>query len=139
MDTSMIFFFAAIIVFGGLLFALIALTKKGTRNLDKSYYQTRWLSIENQLSRDNEASFAMSIIDADKLLDCALRQRGFGGKTMGERMKSAKNTLTDKQRVWSAHKLRNKIAHETNVRVSYDDARRALGGLKQGLKDLGAL
>lgn len=139
MDTGVIITFSALIVFGGLLFAIIALTKKGTRHLDKSYYQSRWLSIENQLSRDNELSYTMSVIDADKLLDCALRQRGFGGKTMGDRLKNAKNVLSNRQRVWSAHKLRNRIAHEANVRVSYDDARHALGGLKQGLKDLGAL
>ena len=54
-------------------------------------------------------------------------------------MKAAKKTWTNANHVWSAHKLRNKIAHETNVRVSFDETRRALAAFKQGLKDLGAI
>lgn len=139
MDESIIFVFAAIIVLGGLLFAVITFTKKGTKHLDKSYYQTRWLALENQLSRDNESSYTATVLEADKLVDAALRQRGFSGSTMGERLKSAGKELPSAQYIWWSHKLRNRIAHEDNVRISYDDARRALGGFKQGLKDLGAL
>lgn len=41
--------------------------------------------------------------------------------------------------LYGMHKLRNEIAHNTEARVSYDDARRALAGFKRGLKDLGAI
>jgi hypothetical protein len=58
---------------------------------------------------------------------------------MGERMKSARKTWTNANHVWSAHKLRNRIAHETNVRVSFDETRRALSAFKHALKDLGAI
>jgi transposase len=56
---------------------------------------------------------------------------------MGERMKNS--TWSNADAVWQAHKLRNRIAHESDVTVSYDDARRALAGFKLGLKDLGAI
>jgi transposase len=58
---------------------------------------------------------------------------------MGERMKTIKDTWSNANNVWTAHKLRNQIAHETDVSVGYDDARRALSGFKQALKDLGAI
>lgn len=139
MDESIIFSFAAIIVLGSLLFAVVTFTKKGTTHLDKSYYQTRWLALEHQLTRDNESSYTATILEADKLVDAALRQRGFSGNTMAERLKSANKQIPSAQYIWSSHKLRNRIAHEDDVRISYDDARRALAGFKQGLKDLGAL
>ena len=79
------------------------------------------------------------ILDADKLLDQALRDRGLAGKTMAERMKQCQGKWTNGNGVWAAHKLRNRIAHETDVKVDYDRARQALIAYKQGLKDMGAI
>jgi hypothetical protein len=139
MDTSIIFFFAAILIVAGLLFAVITMTKKGTSRLDIDKYRLRWLKIEQQLKRDEVTSYHITVLEADKLLDLALRERGAKGETMGERMKTMKETWSNRNAVWSAHKLRNQIAHEADAVVSYDDARRALAGFKQGLKDLGAI
>ncbi len=139
MDASIIILFAAVIFIAVLLFAVITLTKKGTTVLDVDKYRTKWLSIEQSLARGNEPSYHIAIINADKLLDQALRDRGFKGQTMGDRMKFAKDTWTNRNNVWSAHKLRNQIAHESDVNVDYDQARRALSGFKQALKDLGAI
>jgi transposase len=58
---------------------------------------------------------------------------------MAERLKSGAQMFSDRNGIWTAHKLRNQIAHETDVKVSYDDARRALAHLKRGLKDIGAI
>lgn len=140
MDSSMIFFFAAILIVAGLLFAVITmLSKKGTSRLDVEKYRMRWLKIEQQLKRDEPSSYHLCVLEADKLVDLALKERGAQGNTMGERMKSLKNVWSNRNSIWMAHKLRNQIAHEHDVRVSYEDARRALAGFKQGLKDLGAI
>ena len=138
-DGTIIFFFAAIIIVGVGLFAAITLTKKGSSTLNVEKYRVQWLKIEQSLQRDNEPSYHLAILNADKLLDQALRARGIKGQTMGDRMKFAKESWTNRNAIWEAHKLRNKIAHEPDVRVGYDDARRALGGFKQGLKDMGAI
>lgn len=136
---SMIFFFAAILIFGGLLFVFISLTKRSPRQLDVDKYRSRWMSIETSLKRDEQNSYTVCIFDADKLLDQALRERGFAGKTMGERMKQCQGKWTNGNGVWAAHKLRNRLAHEADVRVDYERARQALVAFKQGLKDLGAI
>ncbi len=138
MDGGLIFFFAAIIIIGVALFALITLSKRGG-GLDVERYRVRWLAIEQSLVRDNEASYHLAILNADKLVDNALKDRGTRGKTMGERMKAANKSFSRRDALWSAHKARNRIAHESDVKISYDDARRALGGFKQALKDLGAI
>ena len=79
------------------------------------------------------------MFDADKLLDQALRDRGLSGKTMAERMKQYQGKWSNGNGVWAAHKLRNRLAHETDVRIDYDRARQALIAFKQGLKDVGAI
>lgn len=139
MDLSMIFFFAGIIIIGGVLFALIGLTKKGSKYLNVDHYRVKWLSIEQQLKRDQPSSFSLSVLNADKLLDQALRERGLKGQTMAERMKTGAKLFSNRNDVWNAHKLRNRIAHETDVLVRYEDARHALAHFKQALKDVGAI
>lgn len=136
---SIIFFFSAILIFGGLLFAFISLTKNSPRMLDQDKFRSRWMAIESQLKRDDTHSYTVCILDADKLLDQALRDRGLAGKTMAERMKQCQGKWTNGNGVWAAHKLRNRLAHETDARVDYDRAKQALIAYKQGLKDVGAI
>lgn len=132
---------AALAIVGALMFWLIIKLsgKKYHKRLDVEQYRVRFLAIENQLKQDQPASFNLVVLNADKLVDQALRESGFHGETMGERMKAATNKFSDNNGVWGAHKLRNRIAHETDVNVAYDDARRALASFKRALKDIGAI
>ncbi len=136
---SIIFFFSAILIFGGLLFVFVSLAKNSPRVLDQDRYRSRWMAIESRLKRDEENSYTVCVLEADKLLDQALRDRGINGKTMAERMKQCQGKWTNGNGVWAAHKLRNRLAHETDVRLDYDRARQALIAFKQGLKDMGAI
>jgi hypothetical protein len=139
MDGTLLGFMAGVLVVGILLIVVITLTKKGPVQLDVEKYRLRWLTIEKQLNKAEVSSFSLCVLNADKLLDQALKERGVKGETMGERMKTAKETWSNANAVWSAHKLRNQVAHESEVHVSYDDARRALVSFKQALKDMGAI
>jgi len=136
---SMLFFFSAILIFGGLLFIVISLAKNSPRALDQDKYRSRWMAIEARLKRDDVNTHVLCILDADKLLDQALRERGMNGKTMAERMKQHQGKWTNGNGVWAAHKLRNRLAHEPDVRIDYERARQALVAYKQGLKDMGAI
>lgn len=117
----------------------LMVTSKHGSQLNVQRYQTKWLEIENSVTRDNAASWQLAIMNADKLLDQALRERRFRGQTMGERMKSAQKTWKNANHVWGAHKIRNQLAHEVNAKVTYDITLRSLSAFKQGLKDLGAI
>lgn len=140
MDNTTIFaFLVGVLIVAILVIIVMVLTKKGPAPLDVEKYRLRWINIEKQLDRNNTAHLPMIVMEADKLLDQALRERGIQGETMGERMKVAKDTWSNANAVWTAHKLRNQIAHESGVVVSYEDARRALGAFKQALKDIGAI
>lgn len=138
MDGSLIFLFAVVIIVGVLLFAIVTFGKRGG-HLDVTKYRSNWMSVEQGLERDNTASYYKAIMDADKLVDQALKEKGFKGQSMGERLKSAKDSLPHRNDIWTAHKLRNQIAHEPNFKIDYMAARRALAQFKQTLKDLGAI
>lgn len=140
MDSSFLpAFLIGVLVVGVLLAVVIMITRRGNKLLDMDKYRSKWMTIEQALSRDEASSHVLCVLNADKLLDQALKERGTPGDTMGERMKNEKPTWSNANAVWSAHKLRNQIAHEADARVSYDDARRALSAFKQGLKDIGAI
>lgn len=139
MDGGVVTFILAIIIVAVLIFLAILLTGKRGYHFNKETYQAKFLSIENKLTKDNPATFTVSIIEADKLLDKALIEMGIPGKTMGDRLKKSGSKFANLNSVWRAHKLRNIIAHESDFEVSYKQATNALDIYKQALKDLGAI
>ena len=139
MDGGVVTFIIAVIIVAVLVFFAIMLTGKRGHHFDVEAYQTRFLAIENKLKKENPASYAMTIINCDKLLDKAMIEMGIPGKTMGDRLKRGGGRFSNLNAVWRAHKLRNAIAHETDLEVSYKQAFNAAQIYKQALQDLGAI
>lgn len=139
MDGGVVTFIIAILIVAALVFVAILLTGKRGYHFNVESYQTKFLEIENKLVQTNPASFVTTVISGDKLLDKALVEMGVPGKTMGDRLKRAGGKFTNLNAVWCAHKLRNAIAHESDIEISYKQAYNALAVYKQALKDLGAI
>ena len=139
MDSGVVIFILATLIVAVFIFVAILLTGKRGYHFDMQAYQAKFLSIENKLSKDNASSFVFVIIEADKLLDKAMHEIGIPGKTMGDRLKRSGDRFTDLNAVWRAHKLRNAIAHESDLDITYKQAATALAIYKQALKDLGAI
>jgi hypothetical protein len=61
---------------------------------------------------DNPNDWKLAIIEADIILDNALKEAGYAGVSLGERLRSITpsqlNSLDD---AWQAHKVRNQVAH----------------------------
>lgn len=129
----------AILIVGVFVFIAISSTGRRNHHFDVEDYQTRFLKIENSLSRENKLSYNAAVIEADKLLDCALMELGIPGKTMGERLKASSGRFSQLNSVWYAHKQRNQIAHEQDFNLEYNQAKHALASFRQALKDLGAI
>lgn len=135
----MIFFLIGAMVFGIIVLAVIGrLSRKiPARHLNKKRFQQKWINLL-ELVKTPEG-MVLAVIDADKLIDEALRRRHFKGTGMGERLVSAQHVLSNNDGVWFAHKLRNRLVHETDVKIGQKDTKTALENFKQGLIDLGAL
>ena len=135
MILTLLLVFAA---FGVLVLALIGVfTNRVPRPINQPYFRDRWEALLGMVK--SQEGMVLAVINADKLLDQALKRRSFRGKTMGERLVSAQRALSDNDAVWYAHKLRNRLVHEDHTNLSAKDAQKALAGFKQGLRDLGAL
>lgn len=139
-NSSVVVMLIGIVLIGLVILAILALTRgHGRKLLNKEQYRTSWLEIENNITKDNNASYQFAILSADKLLDKALRESGVPGETMGDRLKHSDKLLQDINGVWAAHKLRNRIAHEVGGSVNKVVAKRMLTIYKNALKDLGAI
>lgn len=111
--------------------------KRRPKHLNKEYYQDRWQTLQGLLK--DKSTWPLAVIDADKLLDDALKRMHYKGKTMGERLVSAQREIGDNDGVWFGHKLRNRLVHENNVKLTEKVVKEALLGIRSALKDLGAL
>lgn len=138
MDSLIVLLFALVVTVGMILLVVIATTRKGPKGLDIEKYRSRWLKITASVTTE-EASRHLAIMNADSLLDQAMKDSGIAGATMGERLKNTKNRLKHRDAIWQAHKLRNRIAHEDSVKVSDYEVKKALAAFKSALKDIGAL
>lgn len=109
------------------------------RVLNRTWYREQWLNIQNGLDKSNVDTYQYAILNADKLLDKALIELGVSGDTMGQRLKNYQAVMPNISKVWSAHKIRNRIAHEVNEKISPMVARRMLSVYKKALHDIGAI
>jgi hypothetical protein len=125
--------------FGVVLLVLFSLLlyKFLPRRVKKHKFTHKWRDLQKLLP--DRSQWAQAIIDADYLLDEALRKKRYKGKTMGERLVAAQKSFTDNDAVWFGHKLRTKIESNPELSLRKLDVQKALVGLRQGLKDIGAL
>lgn len=128
---------AAVVVLLVLVLGSGFLLRRKPKHLNQPYYQERWATLQ-ALCKD-KSTWPLAIIDADKLLDDALKRSKYRGKTMGERLVAAQRDIKNNDDVWYGHKLRNRLVHETNVKLRERDVKEALLGIRGALKDLGAL
>lgn len=111
--------------------------KKLPKRLKHDKFKSNWKDIQ-KLCADKE-SWEKAVIDADNLLEKALKRKKIKGTSTGERLVSAQNILTNNDGVWFGHKLRTKLESDPEAKVSQDETKKALLGIGQALKDLGAL
>jgi hypothetical protein len=128
---------AAGIVLLVIVFGVGFLLRRKPKSLNQSYYQDQWQTLQ-KLCKD-KSTWPLAVIDADKLLDDALKRLRYKGKTMGERLVAAQRNIKDNDGAWFGHKLRNRLVHENNVKLTERDVKEALLGIRAALKDLGAL
>ena len=128
---------AAVVLLLVLIFGTSFLLRRKPKKLNQDYYRDRWQTLQTLLK--DKATWPLAVIDADKLLDDVLKKSKYRGKTMGERLVAAQRDIVDNDGVWYGHKLRNRLVHENNVKLTEKIVKEALVGIRAALKDLGAL
>lgn len=117
---------------------VVIIVAKKKKPLNKEYFANHWRDIQKLCG--SKSTWPLAIINADKLLDEALRKSNYKGKSGGERLVSAQRHLSDNDGIWTAHKLRNKLVHEhEDTELREKEVKLALVAYRQALKDLEAL
>lgn len=99
----------------------------------------RWERILVLVSSEHPAEWRQAVLEADHLLDLALRERGYPGDSLGERLKHAGGLRTIND-AWSAHRMRNAVAHGgADFILTQRDARSAIEMYRATLTELNVL
>ncbi len=124
-----------VVVLAGLVWLIVAKVLK-RRDLP-NWFSQQWLSVQRLCS--SKETWVLAVINADKLLDRGLKVKHLKGKSMGERLVSAQRQLSDNDSVWYAHNLAKKLLLDTKINLREAEAKKALVGVRQALRDLGVL
>lgn len=99
-----------------------------------------WEKIARRLEIEDEASYKLAIIEADKLVDNLLKDMNYAGESMGDRLKMIdESKLKNINELWEAHKARNNIVHDANFKLSYREAQRIIETYENVLREFEAL
>jgi hypothetical protein len=101
-------------------------------------HEVEWKKINEDLKSGSPTLLKNTLIRADKSLDNILKEKT-SGTTMGERLISGKKFFSDNtyQDIWSAHKIRNSMVHETGFEPTVNLLVKSINQLKRGVKELG--
>ena len=112
--------------------------RSSVSSITSTKIKSDWANIDVLLKGKQPSQIRQAVILADKALDNALRDV-VSGTTMGERLKNSRGKFNPDlyNKIWSAHKMRNALVHESGYEPPYHMAVNGINNLKKGLKSLG--
>ena len=81
----------------------------------------------------------IAIMEADALLDSALKSMSMPGTSMADRLRVARYKYPKLNNVWWAHKLRNQLVHESSFQLGSRQAKQALEEYERAFKTMNLL
>jgi hypothetical protein len=78
---------------------------------------------------------AQKVLEYDKILTLCLAEKGLKGST-GQKMMKYNKKFLDKNNIWFAHKLRNKIAHEIGFEPRVEEIQKAERVFSKEIREL---
>lgn len=105
--------------------------------LRDALFKERWTNVAKKIAVGTPDAFKVAIIDADKLVDDVLKQLGFAGEHMADRLeKIAPQDLQSLERIWRAHRLRNNLVHTPGFQISGFEAKKSLADYEAFLREV---
>jgi len=119
------------------IFVISFIAMKLPKRLKQHKFKDKWKALQSRCS--DKEQWNQAIIEADNLLASALKKKKIKGSSTGERLVAAQKLFSDNDAVWYGHKLRSKIDSDHSIVLKQEEVKKALMGIGQGLKDIGAL
>jgi hypothetical protein len=97
----------------------------------------RWKHIQDLITSYNPSDWRQAIIEADIMLEEMLDQMGYDGVTIGDKLKNVeKSDFVTLDRAWSAHRVRNQIAHDGSAfKLNRDVAERTIKDFEEVFRE----
>lgn len=115
-------------------------TEKKSYSLNTHAFKKNWQEIEVKVGEGTPHSLVLAVISADNLVDDALKQMGFVGEHMADRLQQITyddfNQLED---LWKAHKIRNELVHTPGFELKKREAEEMLRVYESFLRTVRAL
>lgn len=101
----------------------------------------RWHYILTLIESPNESDWRVAIIEADTMLEEALKEKGLAGETVSELLEGARSSgYSSIQNAWDAHLVRNQIAHVgSEFPLSQVEGRRVIKMYQNFFEELGVV
>lgn len=100
----------------------------------------QWQEVMKKINSPNPSDWNLAVIQADSIVDEMLKSMAPFGATMGDRLKQLdRSKLGSLDSLWEAHKIRNRIAHDTDQVLDYQESRRAIMLFSEVLRELNYL
>ncbi len=97
----------------------------------------RWHAIESKFALGSAESSRLAIIEADALVDTALKGMQIPGEHLADRLSNLdQSDIKSMNRIWRAHRLRNDLVHTPGFAVSPPDAQRTMDDYEAFLKEM---
>ncbi|MDO8686926.1 MAG: hypothetical protein Q7K11_01840 [Candidatus Berkelbacteria bacterium] len=104
----------------------------GAKNVEKD-----WNKIMARLNTNLESEYKLAIIEAESLLDSALKQMGFTEESFGEKLKNIPPLiLPNAKDVLKAHEIHNNIIHDPDFRLSQEKTKENLVIYEKAFQEL---
>lgn len=104
---------------------------------EKLDLKAKWDFIIKKSTSAPPHSFTLALIEADSFVDNTLRDMGFKGETMADRLKQLNSEeLVSLNDVWKAHKARNELVHAPGADLASEEAKKFLGFYEEFLKEM---
>lgn len=116
---------------------LIPRVRVETIALDTKLLQTRWKTLVLKAHSAPPQSFVLALIEADKFIDDVLKQLGYTGEHMADRLGQINDSdAPSLPKVWRVHKIRNELVHTPDFEINPVDAQEMLDVYAAFLKEL---
>ncbi len=103
---------------------------KKSRRLPASQAKALWKSFA---TAESQPDLHRRVLDAAKVVESTLKAKGYQG-SFADMLRTAGPAIPGVQSVWDGLKLRNRIAHESDVSVDARTADRAVAAFERALK-----
>ena len=105
--------------------------------VETSEKSRRWQDIVAKTETGNTDLMKIAVLDADILMDEVLREQGYAGDSVSDKLQAAADDgVGSIDAAWAAHKIRNLVAHDSSYTITERDASQAIKNFERFFGEL---